>query len=87
MTSHRPGSRGLRITVAAIAALILSTLITANASAATPVIVNGSNGQWLESGSIGDNGGNSAAVTVSLLVKHDPGRNVTNLKIDDDYDG
>lgn len=43
---------------------------------------------WLESWSISDNasgkGGNR--VTVSLLVKHDPGRSVTGIKIDDDWD-
>ena len=73
--------------MAAFAAIAMIILLPSSASATTPTIVNESNGQWLESGSIGDNGGNSAAVTVSLLVKHDPGRKVTNLKIDDDYDG
>ena len=87
MTTSNPVSGGLRFAMAAFAAIAMIILLPSSASATTPTIVNESNGQWLESGSIGDNGGNSAAVTVSLLVKHDPGRKVTNLKIDDDYDG
>ncbi|MCO5315203.1 MAG: Ig-like domain-containing protein [Solirubrobacterales bacterium] len=64
-----------------------------------PVIVNDTKVQtkpgleqrsWLESFAISNGttaGRNGNTVRVSLLVKHDPGRSVTGLKIDDDWNG
>ena len=66
--------------------------IGSTARAATPVIVNqsstGGQTNWLESFTVA-NAGNADGhrVWVTLLVKHDPGREVTGLRIDADYDG
>ncbi len=81
------------ITFAVLATTILfSVLLVAAASAATPTILNTSstNGQtnWLESFfSSGETNNSGNKVRISLAVKHDPGRKVTGLKIDDDWDG
>ncbi len=76
----------------AIAAVFLVAVGAAPAGAAAPTIVNqsstGGQTNWLESFTVGNAGnadGHRAWFTV--LVKHDPGRKVTGLRIDDNYDG
>lgn len=57
------------------------------AQAANPQILNSS--QWLESTSAATNGGAAGTreITLTLMVKHDVGRRINRIKIDDDYDG
>src|SRR4051794_15525451 len=78
---------------AAAAVVSLSALgaAAAPASAATPTIANNGNvsgqPQWLESfGTVGD-GSVYNKVHVTVVVKHDPGRKVTGLRLDDDWNG
>ncbi len=69
--------------------LILAVSAPDRASAANPTIENST--QWLEStaasGGPGDPPGNPRQVTVALMVKHDVGRKITAIKIDDNYNG
>lgn len=83
-----------RILLAAAVGLGLIAMLigTGKADAATPVIQNTSstNSQtnWLESFTVSDHTGREAnRVWVTLTVKHDPGRKVTGIRIDDDYNG
>ncbi|MDQ2700367.1 MAG: cadherin-like domain-containing protein [Actinomycetota bacterium] len=74
----------------AIALLVL--LAAGSAFAATPTIVNtsstGGQTNWLESFTLSDDTGNQThRIWVTLNVRHDPGREVTSIKIDDDYNG
>lgn len=75
-----------------VAAATLFVLGTAESRAATPTIVNqsstGGQTNWLESFTVG-NAGNADGrrVWITLVVRHDPGRRVTGLRIDDNYDG
>ncbi len=80
--------------VAILLVALFATLTAGQANAATPVIVNtsstGGQTNWLESfatGGEGDGGDNRSQIKISLLVKHDPGRKVTGIRVDDDYDG
>lgn len=69
-------------------ALLLFTFSGAGqAEAAAPQILNST--QWLESTSAATNGGAAGTrdVTLTLMVKHDVGRRINRIKIDDDYDG
>lgn len=75
-----------------IAIAIFCMFAPATAQAITPTIVNtsstGGQTNWLETFTTAGETGNSAnQVRVSVLVKHDPGREVTGLKFDDNYDG
>jgi len=84
--SRAVATKWVLFTVAVLAALLAVVLPSGSADAATPTIANGSN--WLlQNFSLGEtnNGGNH--VWLSLAVKHDVGRKVTGLKIDDDWDG
>jgi len=80
---------GLSILVALAGLLVLLALAPGRAAAAAPQISNGSN--WLESqaatGGPGSAPGTPREVTVSLMVKHDVGRRIDRIKIDDDYNG
>src|SRR5215212_7081636 len=74
--------RGLLTMLVALAAL---AAWTTPAMAATPTIVNTAN--WLESPATGgqtNNGANTVSVTV--VVKHDPGVSVDQLVFDEDWD-
>lgn len=79
-----------------LGALLFATAgaFPAAAAAVTPSVVNtsstGGQTNWLESfATTGENGDNASGhqVRLSVLVKHDPGRKVTGLKIDEDYNG
>ena len=75
--------RGL-LTLALAAAAFGATAAQANAAA--PTIVNSS--QWLESlATSGENGKNGNYVTLTALVKHDPGATLSSFVIDEDWDG
>ncbi len=89
-----PSSKGLRRRIGFIASLAVVAgfaLPAPGAQAITPTIVNNSDTSagfkaWLESpATSGEANGNSLRLT--LLVKHDPGRSVTGVKIDDDWNG
>lgn len=91
--SGRSGSAIASLTlIFVLAVAVLSGLAADRAAAAAPVILNTSstNGQtnWLESFNVADDTGNQTQrVWVTLTVKHDPGRRVTGIRIDDDYNG
>src|SRR5215212_5058093 len=87
---------GRRARAACAAAFALAVLMPAAAQAATPTVenqatvTNGGIAQttWLASMATGgqdDKGAN--VLRIEMLVKHDPGRKVTGLRIDDDWDG
>jgi hypothetical protein len=82
----------VKFVLAALALLFLAGAMCGNARAATPTIVNqsstGGQTNWLESFTVA-NAGNADGhrVWITVLVKHDPGRKVTGLRIDADYDG
>ncbi|MBK8294349.1 MAG: hypothetical protein IPK93_06110 [Solirubrobacterales bacterium] len=94
-TTHRPAHLR-RIGLAALC-IVLAYIGFASAAksagAATPVIVN--NGSvsdravqknWVSSTIVGGDSSNGANKTrISLFVQHDPGRKVTGLRIDEDY--
>lgn len=96
-TTHRPAHLR-RIGLAALC-IVLAYIGFASAAktagAATPVIVN--NGavpdrtqqkNWLSSTIVGgETNNNTNKVRIALLVQHDPGRKVTGLRIDEDYNG
>ena len=78
----RLARRGLLVLVA------LAALLAAAPSAhAVATITNSSGTNWLESLSAPGEGGTGMRIRVTTVVKHDPGREVTGLRIDDDYDG
>lgn len=96
-TTHRPAHLR-RIGLAALC-IVLAYIGFASAAktagAATPIIVNNgtvsdrsSQKNWLSSTTTGghtENGANRAHL--SLFIQHDPGRKVTGLRIDEDYNG
>ncbi len=79
--------RRVAMAVLAVAAVIAGLAFGAgSAQAATPTILN--TGNWLESTfSLGETNNSANRVFISLAVKHDPGREVNRIKIDDDWDG
>jgi len=90
----RPVNAMVFLGLAIFALLVIAAASAGTARAATPTIVNqsstGGQTNWLESfttGGEGDGGDNRAQIKISLLVKHDVGRKVTGIKVDDDYDG
>jgi len=90
--ARRFGSVVSAVALALCGALLVTAFAAGQVEAATPVIQNTSstNSQtnWLESFTVSDNSGReSNRVWVTLTVKHDPGRKVTGIRIDDDYNG
>ncbi len=90
---ERSASRRVgRFLVSLLGACVLLGAFSAGAQAITPTIVNqdsvGGQTSWLESFASGGQTDKSANdLFVTVLVKHDPGKEVTGLKIDDDWDG
>ncbi|HTU14840.1 MAG TPA: Ig-like domain-containing protein [Solirubrobacterales bacterium] len=96
-TTHRPAHLR-RIGLAALC-IVLAYIGFASAAktagAATPVIVNNgtvadrsSQKNWLSSTTTGGHTNDGANRTaLSLFIQHDPGRKVTGLRIDEDYNG
>ncbi|WP_205699225.1 Ig-like domain-containing protein [Conexibacter sp. SYSU D00693] len=74
-----------RRVVAAVAAIVGLGIGAQAAEAAAPVIVNNTGGTtWRESEGVNKN---NRQVAVTFVVRHDPGRRVTGLAIDQDYNG
>ncbi|MFN8150908.1 MAG: Ig-like domain-containing protein [Solirubrobacterales bacterium] len=85
MSSNGRGSLGLRLTITALAALIISALIPAVSSAAAPTIVNGANqGRWVESQAIGMDG-SANVFRFTVVVRHDRGEAVDTVSVDDNW--
>src|SRR3954469_19176372 len=75
-----------RIAATLLAAAVMTIVIAVGpAHAAAPVIVNPT--RFLESQTIPNENGPGNTLRMTFLVKHDPGVSVTNLRVDDDYDG
>src|SRR5688572_22256691 len=75
-----------RVCIALLIALAAVLVPAASANAAPPQIVNSS--QWLESlATSGESGKNGNFVSVTTVVKHDPGVTIDQLQFDDDWDG
>src|SRR5689334_1372849 len=57
------------------------------AHADAPVLVNSSGNNWLESLTISNEDTSKNTMRMTFLVKHDPGVTVSNVRVDDDYNG
>lgn len=75
----------LAVTVLA-AVLAIDLVAPTPAAAATPTIENNGGNEWLETFSVPKDT-NGERIRVTFLVRHDPGRRVTGLAVDDNWDG
>jgi hypothetical protein len=72
--------------ISIVVSLAFAFALAQRAEAITPTIVNSGTNQWVESLAVpGEDTGNNFRTTV--LVRHDPGRSVTGLRVDKDFDG
>ena len=93
----RNKSRNVPARILVVVAFVLSfsfvfAAATPSANAATPTLLNtsstGGQTNWLESlYTLGETNNSANKIRISLAVKHDAGRRVTGLKIDDDWNG
>src|SRR4051794_40865358 len=75
-----------RLAATVLAAAVISVVIAVGpAHAAAPALVNPT--RFLESLTIPNENGPGNTLRMTFLVKHDPGVSVSNLRVDDDYDG
>jgi hypothetical protein len=96
MEQHAGRTSARRGRIALVSLLACGAFLGIGASAAgaaTPVIVNtgdvfDGHREWLESWAIGgENRENTETVRISMLVQHDIGRSVSQIRIDEDWDG
>src|SRR5687767_1124075 len=90
MTAHgRSRHRAARRACAFLILLLVLASVglpVAPVEAAAPVIVNGAGTNWLESLAVPQDSAGER-ITVTVVVKHDAGRVVRALAVDDNWDG
>lgn len=72
---------------ALLVAAVFTTLLLLAGPASAQTVVNSASDRWLETQSAPGEGGTGARAHVTLVVKHDPGLEVTGLRYDTNYDG